>query len=589
MRQGDPERAFALFRETGACASRASELGGSSSLADPDAFRFYMRAGFFLRSALTVNDSRGRRAFLGRAFHDPSETEERSILRGEAALAAVEELCLGGSAEEARGILEAFDDFSGADAAAFHRARATALVAGCFLDAGRLDEARAVMEGLPPLIRASSLDPSSSSPLDPKAGSRGYRVPEAPGGRARKPFAALFEVSFRLMAELGEADRGEDASDFCRFMADCAESDGERFAFAEAGFDAVTERCRLYATYKAVSVFRAFDAEGRPAPFRNLVSRMGSCCVRNLCRDLSVSLALETSKLLPPHDRPGDPAYCERLQADLDVYCTLIRVRRRDEAWRLYLDRADCKGTESAAARWLKAAGLLVDSYASDWKLSKARKIFDRVRAGAPRGVKATMEIYSMAQDLISGYCDKGALEAARDLYAALPDCGSSARLEEEKSEIFFYLVLAHVRKRDPDGAIAFFKGLPDESAGGSGSSVKVRAAAWLIAHFSGLGRVEEAESVYAELSRLKAEGIEVVRAKSALRMVSDFTGSGDTDRALELLLTVPQFCDPERVEDQLEDEVMALLEALIAKNDAEKTGELKAFKTRYLQVTPRG
>ncbi|MDR2613045.1 MAG: hypothetical protein LBG06_09575 [Deltaproteobacteria bacterium] len=549
-REGDLERAFAVFREAGAYA------GGG------EAFRLYMRAGLTLLPPLSRCPERGRYAFLARAFRDPGEPPERSLLRGEAALACAADLVDAGELDEARAVLEAFAEFSGDGLIAESRARAVAAVAEGYLDAGRPNDARA-------LIEAAAED----------AGAR-----DRAGAGPRAGYAALFGAALRLVGELDDCGREAEARAFCRRMECAAADDRDSLAFAEAALDAVTARCRCGFVMEALGLYRAFSGSRGGEPVQYARCRMGAAAVRALCGMGFAEDAQDVAAGLPAPRRQGDRVYYERLQAETAVFNSLLNAGLLSRAHRLYRRRADYRGPEKAALRWLKAAGKLVESYVAAGDTARARAVFEHARREAPKGVRVALRILAMAQDLITGLCERGDLAAARALYEALPDPGPSARFEEEKAEIGFFLTLNYCRRGEIRDALGFFGTLPEESPTGRLPLLKARTAAWLIAELSGRGRSEEAFSVYECLARLgEGEALELVRAKSAIRLVSAFTQSGDTDRALELLLTVPAFCDPRRVARQLRDAVLTLSLSLAGKNETEKAGDLSSFAMEFL------
>ncbi|MDR1036130.1 MAG: hypothetical protein LBT40_06055 [Deltaproteobacteria bacterium] len=577
---GDLEGAFAVFREMGTYAT------------GPEPFRLYMRAGLSLLAALSRSPGQeGRHAFLARALHVPSESAESSVLRGEAALSYVEECARLGELDEARAVLEAFADFSGAPLVAVHRARAAAAVAGACLDVRRLDEARVLLESQVSL----GSGPGTGEGTGAARGSRDKAVPGAAAGKARRAtgdpaeasraeYSAVFHASLRLVAELNECLRDDDARDFCRTVADAARDEGDTLAFAEAALAAVEECCSNGFAMEALGLYHAFAPVKGPEPLMFVSCRMGAAVVSSLGR---MGFATEAEALLgalPSTRRSGDRIYYERLQAETEAFGALLSVGLYGRAARLFKRRADFRGPEKAARKWMKAAGRLVESYVDEGSVANARRIFEHSRREAPRGGKFTLKLFAMAQDIISGYCEKGELKAARELFDSLPGDGGSSRLEEEKAEIAFYLTIHYCRKGEITDALSFYASLPGESAAGRLPALKARTASWLIADLSGRGFAEEAASVYESLARLgPADGLELIRAKSAIRLVTAFTQSEHTGRALELLKTIPSFCDPKRVGRQLGAAVMALSLVMSKKNEVDKASDLRAFMTKFL------
>ncbi|MDR1039320.1 MAG: hypothetical protein LBR80_03980 [Deltaproteobacteria bacterium] len=592
---GDLEKAFAVFREM------------ASYSTDAEAFLLYMRAGLSLLLPLSRSPEQGRYAFLARALSDPSESPEASRVRGEAALAYVEELAQAGVMDEARAVLDAFCEFSGAQLVAVHRARAAAAVACAYMEDSRLDEARLLLESL---TFAPAKAPSADDRLVAAGGKAGSPAVQAGSpavqadstiGKAGSPachtdaatdqadlasscYRALFDATMRLTGEYVDCMMISDARTFCRLMADAAPDERDALAFAEAALASVEDCCRKGFVLEALSLYRAFLPHRGPEPVMYLACRMGSAAIRALCGMAFTDEAVEALSTLPGARRPGDRIYYERLQAETDTFNALLSSGLYGKAGRLYRRRADYRGPEKAALKWLKAAERLVESYAEEGALAKARSVFEHARREAPKGGKFALRFFAMAQELISGYCENGDLKNARGLFDGLPGTGNSTRLEEEKSEISFFLTTYYCRKGELQDALAFFRSLPEESATGRLPFLKARAAAWLIADLSGRGLVEEAASVYESLVGMgPADGLELVRAKSAIRLVSAFTQSENTDRALELLKTIPGFCDPKRVGRQLSGAVMALSLSLAKKNEVDKANDLRSFTTNFL------
>ncbi|MDR1079499.1 MAG: hypothetical protein LBQ79_00670 [Deltaproteobacteria bacterium] len=569
--RGDLEGAFAVFREMASYAT------------GPEPFRLYMRAGLSLLPALSRSpEQEGRCSFLARALLDPSESPEESVLRGEAALSYVEDCTREGLLDEAMVVLEAFGDFSGSELVAVHRSKAVAAVAEGYMDAMRLDEAQALLEGQASRGRASA-GPGDGPPVQGPA-ECGSRNRSAEAGETRLAYAALFPAILRLVSELDDCMCEEDARSFCRAVAGAAPDERDALAFAEAALEAVEDRCRSGQALEALGLYRALAPKDGPEPLMFVTCRMGAAVVRSLSGMGFVAEAEELLAALPGPRRPGDRIYYERLQAETDTFTALLTVGLYGRAAKLFKRRSDFRGPKKAAQRWLKAAGKLVESFADEGSVTKARSVFEHARRESPKGGKFTLNLFAMAQDIITGYCEKGELKSARELFDSLPGAGGSSRLEEEKAEISFFLTLNYCRKGEITDALGFFASLPEASPTGKLPFLKARTAAWLIAELSGRGFAEEAASVYESLAGLgSADGLELVRAKSAIRLVTAFTQSEHTGRALELLKTVPSFCDPKRVGRQLGAAVRALSLVMAKKSEVDKANELRSFTMKFL------
>ncbi|MDR3155251.1 MAG: hypothetical protein LBW85_13535 [Deltaproteobacteria bacterium] len=575
---GDVERAFAVFRETGSYAK------------GPEAFRLHMEAALSLLLELSRAPGEGRYAFLSRALNDPAEPPERSILRGEAALAFVTGRAAVGDLEEARAVLDAFCEFSGAGLAELHRVRCAAVLAEGYMDAGRLDGAWRLLESVagPWAASGAAAREARAAALESvSAGAAGPVLSESAGADSLSlaPYGLILGAALRLAGALCAGGRGPEARVLCGLTARAAPGGRELSAFAEAALEAAEAKCKEGLALEALELWRAMpETEGPPEAYELARCRMGAAAVRGLCAKGHTDEALAACAALPAPRAPGDRLYYERLQADMDVFNALLSAGLCGPAERHLRRRADFAGPEKAAQRWLAAAERLVECYADRGSLSKARAIFRLARRRAPKAGRFILRLFAMSQELISAYCAKGDLASARELYDGLPDPGPSVRLEQEKAEIFFFLTLNYCRKGEIREALGFYRSLPDESPTGKLPYLKARTASWLIADLSGRGLPEEAAGVYESLSRLgEADGLDLVRAKSAIRLITAFTLAGDTDRALELLLAIPSFCDPARIGRQLRAAAAALSLALSERNDPEKAGALKAFTLERL------
>ncbi|MDR1312788.1 MAG: hypothetical protein LBQ12_03620 [Deltaproteobacteria bacterium] len=576
-RAEDLEKAFAVFRE----------MGSYSSGDEP--FRLYMKAGFTLLLPLSRSTGQeGRFSFLARAFSDPREAPEKSALRGEAALAFVEERAREGDLEGARAVLNAFDDFSGPALVAVSRAKAAGALAEALMDDSRLDEALSLLLAHSLFCFASPA--AISATADAYAAMRGRRgfPADYPGDLALPCYRSLFSACLRLASEYSDAMRDDDARAFLRTAATVGRDDGDRIPFAEAALAAVEEDCRNGFGTEALGLYRAFAPRKGSEPVMYLTCRMGAAVVRSLC---SLGIADEAVRMLsglPAARRPGDRIYYERLQAQMHAFNALLKLGLFGKANRLYRRLADFSGPEKAAWKWLKAAGKLVEAYVYDSAWPKARKIFDNARRESPKGGKFTLRLYAMASDIITACCENSDFMSAAEIFSSLPDAGGEPKLEEERFEISQHLAAYMCHRGKVQDALELFRGIPVESPTGKLPALKARVAAWLIADLSGRGLAEEAASVYESLAGLgPAEGVDVIRAKSAIRLATSFTQSGRTDRALELILSIPAFCDPGRVGRQLRAAAVALSLVLAKGDEGDKANVLRAFTAKFLQGAP--
>jgi tetratricopeptide (TPR) repeat protein len=514
-------------------------------------FALMAKAGFRLFLPFSRGADDKNRKKLLKSLAPKDEDPDTTVIKASVALMVARDEAMSGRSDGARSIFEVMESLPNQNYIHLDVIRAAGSIIDLFLSISMEDEALALFNHV------------------------SIRVSE---GIA---YAAMVDPAIQLILNFYENGRLEEAKEIFINSWDLSSREDDLVRFAKAFAELIHLRVDIGFAEEAYELLEIFQNDHDSDEVLKVELGMIYEVVKSLAKHGYTSEAEQLMSSVVTNDLSPEIKNA-RIMAELCLFNAFLLANENQMAFAFWKRNAVLEGSDVISYRWTKAAERLIESLVDKKDCVRARRVYDIVRKKLPGDEKFILKLYTMALEIILGYCAKGYHLAAQTLFESLPDPGESVKLEAEKAELAFLLMTDLFKKGMVVNSINFYQSLIPEEANTRRTPGLARLASWLVRNLCSRGSLDQAFEVYESLATLKPQAeIARQRAKAALRLIHLAVKLERAEEALVLFKSIPLFYDPKKIQAKLSEAAKELTLLLTRKNELEKAQEIKRYIIR--------